>query len=644
MVIIVRLKDIIVDPEKEINLENIPVDEAIELIKKSYGFLSTTIGVHIKDGIATIESTDEQLKSTDEALGFYDDGIKEANKGKYARAIKLFEKALQKLPEHVDARRNMAMSFLEIGNAEEAKNHIIDVLRLNPKDVWGLILLGNIYSKHENDKETAERFYMKAYEISPNDQFLLNNIGALYADKGQYPESIKYFEKAIEVDETYPNAYYSLALAQMNSGKDKTALNALDDMFIKSDSSDLRSKPIYTEARKLYIELNKRLAKKNKDLLEAFIEERKETLEKITGYQIQITEDNNLEMVTARTQMAYKYKRDYHSINYKVKSDLVTPHILAHEMEHIILEHEARKLNRNLLFTTTSKTHEHALNSIKQDFYKLKNKGFSEEQIENVVNQTIQGLANQLFNVPIDMFIEYRLYNEFEILRPSQFVSLYLFNQEYISIFLNKEIKRLTSHLIFKANITLNCTYALLVDYIYKGITEYHLPYKQSNIFLTSQKLFNLWNESLQSYKHGDEYTLISQFAEVLKLKNWFEFQKDDTIESKLEGVTNPELLKQKEPSSVMYLLSALQRFEKMSDDEIYKISSEIALLGSSGIDYASSDTKYSLASIPNEKFTGLQLMCLMYVGFKKVNPSLNPAPDLDNAYEIALKMFNSKI
>ena len=143
MVIIVRLEDIIVDPEKEINLENIPEDEATELIKKSYGFLSTTIDVHIKDGIATIESTDEQLKSTDEALGFYDDGIKEANKGKYNRAIKLFEKALQKLPEHVDARRNMAMSFLEIGNAEEAKNHIIDVLRLNPKDVWGLILLGN---------------------------------------------------------------------------------------------------------------------------------------------------------------------------------------------------------------------------------------------------------------------------------------------------------------------------------------------------------------------------------------------------------------------------------------------------------------------------------------------------------------------
>ena len=73
-------------------------------------------------------------------------------------------------------------------------------------------------------------------------------------------------------------------------------------------------------------------------------------------------------------------------------------------------------------------------------------------------------------------------------------------------------------------------------------------------------------------------------------------------------------------------------------------VSREIALLGSSGIDYASSETKYSLASIPNEKFTGLQLMCLMYVGFKKVNPSLNPAPDLDNAYETALKMFNSKI
>lgn len=644
MVIIVRLKDIIVDPEKNINLENIPEDEAIKLIKESYGFLSTTIDVHIKDGMATIESTDEQLKSSEEALGFYDDGIKEANKGKYNRAIKLFNKTLQKLPEHIDARRNLAMSFLELGNSDEAKNHIIDVLRLNPKDVWGLILLGNIYSKHENDKETAERFYIRAYEINPNDQFLLNNIGALYADKGQYPESIKYFEKAIEVDETYPNAYYGLALANMNAGKDKTALNVLEDMFIKSDSSDPRSKPVYAEARKLYLELNKRLAQKNKDLLEAFIEERKESLEKVIGYDIKISEDDSLEMVTARTQMAYKHNRDYHSINYKVKSDLATSHILAHEMEHILLEHDARKLNRNFLFTTTPKTRENAINSISQDIYKLKNKGYTEDQISDVVNQIIQGLANQLFNIPLDMFIEYRLYNKFEILRPSQFISLYLFTQEYLSIFLNKEIKRLTPPLIFKANITLNCAYALLVDHIYKGITEYHLPYKQSNIFSTGKKLFNLWNESLQSYKHGDEYTLINQFAEVLKLEDWFEFQKDDTVESKLEGVTNPELLQQKEPALVLYLLGALKRFEKITNDEIFKISSEIALLGSSGIDYASSDKKYSLASIPKEKFTGLQLMCLMYVGFKKVNPSLNPAPDLDGAYEMALKMFNSKI
>ena len=50
----------------------------------------------------------------------------------------------------------------------------------------------------------------------------------------------------------------------------------------------------------------------------------------------------------------------------------------------------------------------------------------------------------------------------------------------------------------------------------------------------------------------------------------------------------------------------------------------EIAILGQSGLDYASSEQKYRLASLPGETFSGLQLMRLMYVGFKDIQPTLD--------------------
>ncbi|MDO9066980.1 MAG: hypothetical protein Q7W05_00805 [Deltaproteobacteria bacterium] len=53
--ILIPLKHIILNPTKPIDLAAIPEQDAIELIKKSYGFLSPAFQVTILDGIATIQ-------------------------------------------------------------------------------------------------------------------------------------------------------------------------------------------------------------------------------------------------------------------------------------------------------------------------------------------------------------------------------------------------------------------------------------------------------------------------------------------------------------------------------------------------------------------------------------------------------------
>lgn len=185
----------------------------------------------------------------------------------------------------------------------------------------------------------------------------------------------------------------------------------------------------------------------------------------------------------------------------------------------------------------------------------------------------------------------------------------------------------------------MNCAYALCIDYFYNGRTDYSAPYKNTDAYGIGKQLFSSWMEVEKNFRHGDEYLLIDEFARNLKLQDWFRWLPDESNESKREGVTNPELLREKQPAAVMFCLGALQRYENMSSEEILKIAGEIALLGQTGIDYTKSDQRYSLQAIPVEQFSGLQLMCLMYVGFQKIDPSLNVGMDLKEAYKLALKM-----
>jgi hypothetical protein len=51
-------------------------------------------------------------------------------------------------------------------------------------------------------------------------------------------------------------------------------------------------------------------------------------------------------------------------------------------------------------------------------------------------------------------------------------------------------------------------------------------------------------------------------------------------------------------------------------------------------------DKKYTLKSLPDEMFSGLHLMCLMYAGFKRVTPEHDLQMDLNESFLIALEMF----
>lgn len=93
---------------------------------------------------------------------------------------------------------------------------------------------------------------------------------------------------------------------------------------------------------------------------------------------------------------------------------------------------------------------------------------------------------------------------------------------------------------------------------------------------------------------------------------------------------------------AVMYCLGALQKFEQLPQSDVQKIGFEIAALGMKGLDVNNPDKKYRIKSLEGE-FSGLHLVCLEYVAFKYIEPSLDIGFDLAKEYSAAKTMFENK-
>lgn len=443
-IITIPLKHIILDSAEPVDLSVIPEQDAIELIKKSYGFLSSAVDVSIQNGTALIRLQEQRAEKVNDALKSFQKGVRDAQYGSYDKAIRNFEKVIAVIPQHVDARRNLAMAHLEKGNISKAKELLHECIKIDPTNVWSFVLLGNIATKHERMFDVAAFYYEKGLSINPDDNLLLNNFAALRMEMGNIDQARELFEKALKIDPSYPNTYFGLALLYRVTNSPEMALKTLEQLFTQPLSTDLRSAPVYKNARDLYLEICTELARKESGALMNEIMARKMALEVTTGYPISIEMDDSLEYISAVSQMAWKHNRDEHRIRYRMRSEDMTPHLVAHEMEHIILEHEARQSARNKFFITTAKTREYAINSIADHITKLQRQGYSEESISNTILKLTDGLSNQIFNCPIDMVVEQNIYNKYPDLRHSQFVSLYQMHLEALQTFTNQAIKKLT--------------------------------------------------------------------------------------------------------------------------------------------------------------------------------------------------------
>src|SRR3972149_5622490 len=179
---------------------------------------------------------------------------------------------------------------------------------------------------------------------------------------------------------------------------------------------DARSQPVFDNARQLFAKMKADLASQSQSEAFKCVQNYKAEMETLSGFPIRIEEREFEDKVGARIQMAWKHGRDYHLIaTRRGYSPELLAHLEAHELTHLKMESEARKVGRNLFFATTAKTRETAIRSVSGDLLKWRREGYSEDSITKVTLSMIGGLCGFLFHCPLDMLIERYICNTFPV-------------------------------------------------------------------------------------------------------------------------------------------------------------------------------------------------------------------------------------
>jgi len=106
--------------------------------------------------------------------------------------------------------KNVSLIYIELDQPEKAKESIKHAKLENPDDVGLMQAEANLYY-NMGDIETYNKIMKEISELSPDDPNVLFNLGISSEQLEDYDSARKFYEKAIEIDPTYANAYNNLA-------------------------------------------------------------------------------------------------------------------------------------------------------------------------------------------------------------------------------------------------------------------------------------------------------------------------------------------------------------------------------------------------------------------------------------------------
>lgn len=589
------------------------------------------------------------------------------NRNEFDKALSLLEEVVKTAPQESEAWRVMAqIHWNHMNMPDKAYDELIEALRCEPKNIWALVLMGNLLTKEKNDVEHAKQYYDKVLEYHPDNAIAINNIGAAFMEQKDYDSALPYIEKAIRIDDTYVNCYYGLGLCYYKLGRYEEGFNICHQGALKS--ADRPENPsVREELIKLYVSIAKALSDKTNYI--NVWKGIKDELEQVDHVNIRIAEDRDIK-VLAKLEYAPLHAAKEHVIRYNPEKDFVE-HLFIHEMMHLKMSQQATIARRGQVVISSNATRA-AFNRRFLKYMQNTHKQVARTELEKVMPGLADGMGLQLMNCPLDLFVEHIIYTDYKVVRPIQMLSLLHMEQDNINSVKQAAKNGFFPKEIVYANKVMNIVTSMHFKDIYGiNLIGHYQPTKRE--LEQAKDLYEEFKAYLETYKAGDEYEMVEYFAQSFNMEDLIEIMDEDQVSNGMKADLSMqgdlkdlkhEALSREEADAAnaqfaqnhqdganltetmmmaMYMLGAMEFLDNYTIGDVHRIAIEIAMEGVKGIDPKKKG--YSIKSLPGRQFGGYEFLAYYYVSWARAIPEKLNSLGLpfSSAYESALQMYNSK-
>lgn len=130
--------------------------------------------------------------------------------GEYEKAADQLKSAVDISPENATYLFNLANVYSELEEYALAKTFYLDALEINPGHIPSLTNLADCYEA-SGELENAEELFEYITKLAPENALAFFNYGNFLLRQNQHIKAVKNYEIAIDLEESFVDAYYNIA-------------------------------------------------------------------------------------------------------------------------------------------------------------------------------------------------------------------------------------------------------------------------------------------------------------------------------------------------------------------------------------------------------------------------------------------------
>lgn len=162
----------------------------------------------IKNQIEKIK--DELAEDPGSASLLHDLGVGYYLIGEHRKAVETLKTAVESEEENAAYLFNLANAYAALEEYSLAKKFYLDALDINPEHIPSLTNLADCYES-TGDLENARELFTYITRFAPENALSFFNLGNFLLRQNRHIEAVKNYEKAIEREESFVDAYYNIA-------------------------------------------------------------------------------------------------------------------------------------------------------------------------------------------------------------------------------------------------------------------------------------------------------------------------------------------------------------------------------------------------------------------------------------------------